>query len=232
MNWLTSIFGNPEETPLATMLTTPPSDLSAAVAGSLVTGRVEPRHVASIFFDLAQRGYLTIAQEAADVIFYRVENEEGSPLFERLVLRDLFGDRQATAFGRLSPTLHALLGATTNFIEDERQATRRENRRAKPAWQQFARALRSDLSGGADLYGAYFAYAVSFGATQRWSAKFEQIAAQPHWYRTPYPIQHAAELVALAQNIEQRLAQQSLPFTQPAVPSAFTHMWDESASGM
>ncbi len=228
MNWLAKLFGNSTEA----QTTAPPSALSPAVAGSLVSSRVEPRHVASIFFDLARRGYLTIAQEAADVIFYRVENKEEPLLFERLVLSDLFGDREETAFGRLSPTLYALLGATTDFIEDERKAVLGQNRRAKRAWQQFARALRGDLSGGADLYGDYFAYAVTFGATQRWSAKFEQIAAQPGWYRTPYPIQHAAELVDLAQSIEQRLAQQSQPFTLPAVPRAFTHTWDASASGM
>ena len=218
MNWLTSVFKNP----LEAQITTPPSDLSTAVAGSLAAGRLEPRHVASILFDLAQRGYFTIEQTTEDVMLHRLDaNETDLLLFEQLVLRDLFGNYQSVAFARLSPTLNALLGAMEDFIDGERRSAQQANRRAKRAWRQFARYLRGNAPKARDLYGTYFAHAVALGAIEAWCAQFEQVAAQPRWYATPNPTQHAAELLRLAQVVEQAMAQQAQPFMLPGVPFAF-----------
>lgn len=210
-----------------TGVTTPPDDFPAAVAGCLLNGRVRTRHVASFFFDLAQRGFITIAQEQEDLIFHRLKKSDNHlSLSEQLILRDLFTDYQnVIPFYHLPPRLNQMMQATESFLKKEtKEAKTTIKQDHKQQWRQFEHYLsQKPQCDQPQQFGQYFAYSVAFGLEVDWALRFTDSfkAALPIWYNTPYSEQHLGELVRLAQTVTRLLANRAPAYQIVAEPGAF-----------
>lgn len=71
-------------------LTTPPSDLPPAIAGTLIDEKADMRDIVSTLVDLASRGYLTILEEPRDHVFTRTNKTDALRPFEHQFLKDVF----------------------------------------------------------------------------------------------------------------------------------------------
>ena len=77
---------------------TPPAELSPAVAGVLLNGKVSPRSLAGTLLDLARRGYIEVVHRAEGFSFgrrkpidpVRMQSDPNLTVFERLLLDKIF----------------------------------------------------------------------------------------------------------------------------------------------
>ncbi|MBV9578251.1 MAG: DUF2207 domain-containing protein [Chloroflexi bacterium] len=84
----------PKVGPVPAVLETPPSDLAAPLAGTLVDGAADLRDAVAILFDLARRGVLSLKQEVGSevrVVLHRSTEDPSLERYERVLLVALFG---------------------------------------------------------------------------------------------------------------------------------------------
>lgn len=214
------------------MICKPPNNYATAVIGAMVNGRVRSHYIASTFFDLAQRGYMSIVQEVEDLKFYRLDKgNEHLLLSEQLVLRDLFTNySQTIPFHGLPPRLNKLMQGGGKFIKRETKQYKLEMKKdSKKRWELFAQCLKEDTQiENPNLFGHYFAYAVTFGLEVDWALRFTDAskASLPTWYETPCPEQQLGELVFLAQTISKLINKRAPTFSLPVQPGGFAHIGD------
>lgn len=82
-------------------LTTPPSSLPPAIAGTLIDEKADMRDIVSTLVDLAGRGYLTITEEKRNHIFKRTKKEGGLRPFEQRFLTDVFRGKEEKSLSGL-----------------------------------------------------------------------------------------------------------------------------------
>ena len=83
-------------------ITEPPDDLPPAVAGSLIDERADMSDIVSTLVDLANRGYLTMAEEKKNHTFARTDKSGGDLRpFEQQFLKDIFGSKQERSLNTL-----------------------------------------------------------------------------------------------------------------------------------
>ncbi len=85
-------------------ITHPPSNLSPAVVGTLVDEKADMRDIISIIVDLAQHGYLTIAEAKKNDHKFTLTNKDRSHLrpFESQLIKDIFGSKDSKSLKSLT----------------------------------------------------------------------------------------------------------------------------------
>ena len=227
---MTSFWHNLRGQSEKSVVDAPPDELPTAVVGCVVNGRVQPRHIASTLFHLAQRGFLTIVQEQDDLVFHRsAQKDTHLTLAEQLFLRDLFTEYQLQIpFYHLPTRLDKLMQASERFLQtDKKQAAATMKKDQKKKWKQFANYLRQkEQLDEYEQFGQYFAYAVALDLEVDWALRFTDAskASLPIWYATPQPEQQLGELVHVAQTVTGLLTKRAPAFQIPSQPGAFGHV--------
>ena len=102
-------------------VTSPPGNLRPAVVGTLVDERADMRDIVSIIIDLAQRGYLIIAEEKGKDHTFQLTEKDRTHLrpFESRLVKDLFGTKDEKTLSDLKYAFHSKLPNIRKKLYDE-----------------------------------------------------------------------------------------------------------------
>ncbi len=114
----------PEQAQASAYVTNPPKDLPPSMAGVLLDGKVENRHIIATMVDLAHRGFLRIVEHSNDVqhtfTFERLEQDTSRlRTYEKNILHALFGTSQQRDLAALSKTFFSTIPSLKQDMYNE-----------------------------------------------------------------------------------------------------------------